>query len=195
MKKQYIWILLIFFLFVGPGPTVFFLNNYTVALFPPASLIAVLWLLKDELVAAHLNRVPNQQGTYQWAFEALKYSIFAHAATTLMFRPQPNLTETLLGSYLVMPFYVVAVGPVLEEIAYRKIIFGALARRFNFWTGALVSSAIFTLGHFSWDRALGYFAVGLIFCHVYRRCGSIVPTMMAHSALNLISLIVGTLRG
>lgn len=195
MKKQYIWTLLIFFLFVGPGPVVFFLNKYTVSLLPAASFIATLWLLKDEIAGANFDRLLKSRTTYRWAFEALKYAIFAHALTTLLFRPKMNLTESLLDQYVIMPFYVIAIGPILEEIAYRKIIFGFLHRRFNFWVGAVVSSAIFAIGHFSPDRVLGYFAVGIIFCYVYKKSDSIVPTMMAHVTLNFVSLLVSTLRG
>jgi len=195
MKRNEAWILVIFFLFVGPGPIMLMLNKYTVSLAPLGSMIAILWLLKQEIKETNLEQLLKSRSTYAWAFQALKYAIFAHALTTLLFRPPMSITESLLDQYLVMPFYVIALGPIMEEIAYRKIIFGLLNRRFHFWVGAIISSAIFAVAHFSIDRVLGYFAVGLIFCYVYKKSESIVPTMLAHASLNYISVLMATLRG
>jgi hypothetical protein len=201
MKKNDIAIVVLFFLFVGPGPVVFFLNKYTVTFLPIATLAAALWLIKDEIRRASFDAVLKDRQTYQWMFFALKYAIFAHAITTIAVSfvlpgHKEILSESLLGTYLVAPVYVVFLGPVLEEIVYRKILFGFLYRKLNnFWAAGIPTSLLFAAGHFSLERLPAYIAVGLIFCHTYRKSGSVMPSMLAHAGLNLIAVLVSTLRG
>jgi membrane protease YdiL (CAAX protease family) len=191
------WIILIvFFLFVGPGAAMFTLNKYTVSLFPLCSFVFVIWLLRKDIAAASFDALLKSRSTYSNAFFALKYSIFAHAITTIALHPPIDLPERdLLGTYLIFAFYMIVIGPIMEELAYRKVIFGFLNNKFGFWTAAIVSSGIFATAHFSWQRAPAYFAVGMLLCYVYRKSGSLTPAIMAHMSLNFISILVSTLRG
>ncbi|MCC2684192.1 MAG: amino terminal protease family [Paenibacillaceae bacterium] len=191
------WIILIvFFLFVGPGPAMFILNKYTISLFPLCSFVFVVWLLRKDIASASFDALLKNRATYSYAFFALKYSIFAHAITTIALKPPIDLPERdLLGTYVIFAFYMIVIGPIMEELAYRKVIFGFLNNKFGFWAAAIVSSVIFAAAHFSWQRAPAYFAVGMLLCHVYRKSGSLTPAIMAHMSLNFISILVSTLRG
>ncbi|WP_131011904.1 CPBP family intramembrane glutamic endopeptidase [Paenibacillus thalictri] len=136
----------------------------------------------------------KNKGFYVWTFRALRAGLIVHLVCAVIFKPLPNLPDTLIQSYVIMPFYTIVVAPIVEEVAYRKIIFGFLSEKYNFWVGASVSSALFSLGHFSPDRLVTYFLVGMLFCHYYKKSGSIGTTIFAHSALNFISLVMLTVK-
>ncbi|MEK3909852.1 CPBP family intramembrane glutamic endopeptidase [Paenibacillus sp. FSL H7-0331] len=195
MKKEYILILAIFFIFVGPGPVVFFLNKYTVSLLPISSCIVFLFMLRKEVQNTDFNTLLRNHEMYKWAFNGLKYCMFAHAANALLIGNSQIITDDLIQNYLVMPFYVVVVAPIIEEIAYRKIIFGYFNNKNLFWIGSIVSSSIFAMGHFSIERLGAYFITGMVLCYVYKKSGTIVTAMLIHAALNYISLLVRTLKG
>jgi membrane protease YdiL (CAAX protease family) len=195
LKKEYILILIIFFIFVGPGPVVFFLNKYTVSLLPLSSCIVFLFLLRREIQNIDFNLLLRNSEMYKWAFNGLKYCIFAHAANALLIGNSQIITDDLIQTYLVMPFYVVVVAPIIEEIAYRKIIFGWFNNKNLFWVGAIVSSSVFALGHFSFERIGAYFITGIALCYAYKKSGTLATSILIHGSLNFISLLVRTLKG
>jgi membrane protease YdiL (CAAX protease family) len=195
MKPRYLFVLIIFLFLMGPGPEIRFLNKYTVAFLPFIGMASILYLLKDEIAGIDWNAELRNKETYRWYFKALQISIYAQAACTLLFRPGGIVTDTLIASYPIMPFYAIVAGPVAEEIVFRKILFGWLDRKWNFWAAAAVASTIFAIAHLSLGRALGYFAVGLAFCYAYKKSGSLAPSILAHASLNFISIFVTTLKG
>ncbi|MCG3057195.1 CPBP family intramembrane metalloprotease, partial [Escherichia coli] len=60
--------------------------------------------------------------------------------------PGSENTEMILNLVKVTPLLIVVtsvIGPILEEIIFRKIIFGSLYRKYNFFISAFISSLIF----------------------------------------------------
>src|SRR5699024_5644806 len=56
-------------------------------------------------------------------------------------------------------------GPILEEIIFRKILFGYLNEKFNVWIAAFVSSLIFGLVHMEMQTLIVYMdGYGTCFC-------------------------------
>ncbi|PKJ52603.1 CPBP family intramembrane glutamic endopeptidase [Bacillus sp. SN10] len=50
----------------------------------------------------------------------------------------------------VVPLFLVAtvvLGLIIEEVIFRKIIFGTLIQTCNFWIAPIVSSLLFAIGH------------------------------------------------
>jgi uncharacterized protein len=193
MSKKYIFILIIFFLLTGPGPSVLFLNKFTVSFFPIISLITTLFLLKDELLQYNLNHLLKKEH-FKDAWIGIQVGVYAHAACALLLPAEENLTNQLLVTYAVMAVNVVFFGPIIEEIVYRKILFGFLNIKFGFWPAAVCSSLIFALGHFSVQRVLAYFIVGMIFCYISSKNSSNVPNTYAHIALNYAALVAQTIK-
>lgn len=199
VNRNYIYILILFILFVGPGPIALFINRYTAAFVPLLSLVAVVYLLRREMAAADWNAVLKNKANYRWTWFVLKYGIIAHAANTVLMslllggqNPEVRMDD-LLGEYLIMPFVVIVVAPMIEEIVYRKILFSFFEKKTGFWIGAVVSSALFALGHLDLTRLPVYFAVGLLLCFAYKKSGTIAVPIFAHMALNLLSIIARTI--
>jgi membrane protease YdiL (CAAX protease family) len=82
------------------------------------------------------------------------------------------------------------IGPILEEIVFRKIIFGTLHKRFNFFLSALISSVIFALAHMEPHHILLYSAMGFTFAFLYVKTKHILVPIFAHVAMNTLVVVV-----
>lgn len=81
----------------------------------------------------------------------------------------------------------VVLAPLFEELAFRGLLFGTLRRRFNWATSAGLSAGIFAIAH--GYGVLGFISVfwsGLLWAWIYEKTGSLLPSMLAHAANNLL---------
>lgn len=83
---------------------------------------------------------------------------------------------------------------VLEEIAFRGVIFNRLSRVLGEREGWLVQAALFSVLHLSPVIFPTHFAMGLIFGWLRLRTGSLIPGMILHAAWNA-AIILLELRG
>ena len=95
-------------------------------------------------------------------------------------------------------FDTVVLTPIFEETVFRGLLFGTLRRRFGLATAAVLSAAIFAVAH--GYGVLGFAAVfwsGLLWAWAYERTGSLLPSMAAHAADNLMASlsVILVLRG
>lgn len=100
-----------------------------------------------------------------------------------------NLVSLIYQVPLVI-FVTSVIGPILEEIIFRKIIFGSLYKRFNFFISALISSVIFGLAHGELEHLLLYAAMGFTFAFLYAKTGRILVSIAAHVAMNTLVIII-----
>ena len=108
-------------------------------------------------------------------------------------QPGSENTKQLVDIAKHVPYFMVVtaiVGPILEEIIFRKIIFGSLNKRFNFFISALISSLIFAVVHNDFSHLLIYTAMGFTFAFLYVRTKRLLVPIMAHVAMNTLVLIV-----
>jgi CAAX protease family protein len=104
-------------------------------------------------------------------------------------------SRTLVGMTI---FDTVVLTPVFEEIVFRGLLFATLRRRFAVAPAAALSAAIFAVAH--GYGALGFAAVfwsGLLWAWSFERTGSLLPSMAAHAADNLMASlsVILVLRG
>lgn len=92
------------------------------------------------------------------------------------------------------PVVSVLFSSVIEEAVFRKMIFGYLDRKFNYYIGAVVSSLVFALGHMNYANWLGYFLLGLVWCHAYKKTGNIAVPIIIHIIWNLLSFIIYSMK-
>jgi membrane protease YdiL (CAAX protease family) len=84
-----------------------------------------------------------------------------------------------------MEFVVLA--PILEEIAFRGLLFGTLRRRFGWLTAALLSAAVFAGAHgYGVFGFASVFWSGLLWAWMYEKTRSLLPGILAHSLNNLM---------
>ncbi|SDI26203.1 hypothetical protein SAMN05192534_12915 [Alteribacillus persepolensis] len=112
--------------------------------------------------------------------------------------PGSENTQEIIDMVQLVPIFAVVValiGPILEEIVFRKVIFGAFYKRFNFIISALLSSLIFAVVHMDFTHILIYTAVGFTFSFLYVKTGRIVVPIIAHVAMNGYAVLVQVLLG
>ncbi|MBU6422548.1 MAG: CPBP family intramembrane metalloprotease, partial [Chloroflexi bacterium] len=105
----------------------------------------------------------------------------------------PQDLVVAFGSHIGARAYLVdllngsAVAPFSEEIFFRGLIFGGLARRMPVAAAAVLSSLLFALLH-GISVVAPIFLLGLGLAYVYRRTGSVWASMSTHGLVNLISV-------
>jgi len=77
-------------------------------------------------------------------------------------------------------------GPVVEEVFFRRIFYSAIRRRNGFWPSALLSGLVFALFHGA--SAPVILPVGVYFCWVYERERRLPVNIMLHALVNVVSV-------
>ncbi|WP_110926846.1 CPBP family intramembrane glutamic endopeptidase [Bacillus massiliglaciei] len=165
--------------------------------FAVAVLLTLLLLRKEMTEKKRDLQAPIGISLF-WAIAGIFLAFFAQTASGMIEQaigidPGSENTQHITSLIEQAPMMIVATalfGPILEEIIFRKIIFGSLYKRFNFFLSALISSAIFGLAHFELEHLLLYTAMGLTFAFLYVRTKRIWVSIVAHVAMNSIVVLM-----
>ena len=98
------------------------------------------------------------------------------------------------GALLLFAVASVLLGPAIEEVVFRGFLYPAIARRNGVVAAIAVTSAVFSLMHYSqygghWALLLLLFYVGAVFGIVRHRSGSTKATTVLHAAYNATFLV------
>lgn len=162
------------------------------------ALIICLLLLRKEMrnpMRADVRSIPSSIG---WAIGGVFLSLFAQSFAGIIeqligIKPGSENTEQIMRLIDAAPFVILIVsiiGPILEEIVFRKIIFGSLYKRFGFFLSALVSSLIFAVAHMDFVHILLYASMGFTFAFLYVKTKRILVPIFAHVAMNTLVVIM-----
>jgi membrane protease YdiL (CAAX protease family) len=163
-------------------------------------LIIVLLILRTAPKATLRNKPKASIGaSIGWAIGGIFLAYFSQiiAATIEMYvfgiDPGSDNTKAILDLIKTLPLVMLVssiMGPILEEIIFRKIIFGSLYKRMNFFFAGLLSSLIFALVHMDFTHVLLYTAMGFSFAFLYVRTKRIIVPMIAHISMNTFVVIL-----
>ena len=106
--------------------------------------------------------------------------------------PASANTETLIQTVEMVPLFIIItslIGPILEEIVFRKVIFGFLYNRFSFFLSALMSSLIFAIVHMDPSHIIVYSAMGFTFAFLYMKTRRIIVPIAAHFMMNTVAVL------
>lgn len=100
-------------------------------------------------------------------------------------------SESLTGLPLWQMVLFIAVAPgILEEIAFRGVLFSGLRKSLaKPWAAVLVSGLVFGFFHVSLFRILPTALLGVVLAFVVLRTGSIFPAMLWHFLNNFLALV------
>ncbi|MFK2827194.1 CPBP family intramembrane metalloprotease [Bacillus sp. B190/17] len=164
------------------------------------TLLIVLLILRKETRNNRLERTaPLSAGqSAGWAvagvFLALIGQRIAMAIeTALGIEMGSENTKMIIQIIELVPAMMIATavfGPILEEIVFRKIIFGSLYEKFPFWVSALISSVIFAVAHAELEHLLIYSAMGFTFAFLYVKTKRLLVPIFAHVAMNSLVVII-----
>lgn len=163
------------------------------------ALIISLFLLRKE---RHLPRDPERTDlplTIIWSIAGVFLAFFGQAFANIIQQLLFGITEQSQNTIEIMaiafnfPLFIIivsVVGPILEELIFRKIIFGELNKRTNFLIAAFVSSFIFAIVHADFTHLLVYLIMGLVFSFLYVQTKRIIVPIFAHVAMNSIVVVI-----
>lgn len=162
-------------------------------------LTIILYILKPEMIE---HRSSNKSAPGQIILWTILGIILAYISQIIAINIEVHLfgiktssenTATLMDITRSAPVFMVIIsliGPILEEIVFRKIIFGALYKRMNFFIAATISSLLFAVVHQEPQHILIYASMGFVFAFVYVKTNRILVPILAHMTLNTITVLV-----
>lgn len=164
------------------------------------ALIIILILMRQDIAA---SRIAEGRATIDesilWAFLGIFIAYGAQIVASIIEQQLLGVQQTSENTQIItevakaMPIFIVVVavfGPILEEVVFRKIIFGSLYKRFDFTIAALVSSLVFGLTHLDPVHLLTYTAIGFVFAFLYYKTKRIIVPIVAHVAMNSIVILL-----
>jgi len=131
-------------------------------------VVGILVIIATALIEAALRLVGIQQ-TQERMFEGV-----LHASL-------PQFFLVLLAGAVIAPF--------AEEIFFRGYVFTAACRTYGVIPAFALSASVFALAHLNLQALLPILLIGVVFCYVYWKTGSLVPSMIAHAMNNALALI------
>ncbi|KHF38601.1 CPBP family intramembrane glutamic endopeptidase [Halalkalibacter okhensis] len=214
MNKRYWWILITYTLMqFSAVPGVLLLRELDIPLeripgiwsmfsFTTGLLIIVLLLLPEIRNRHDVEGRSSRGEAVRWSIIGVFFVFAAQYAAALIemfllgIEPGSENTETIVEFAKAFPAFILVIsviGPILEEIVFRLVVFGALYKRFNFWISGILSSLIFAAVHMDFTHLLVYTAMGLVFAYLYVKTKRILVPIIAHVAINLFVSIVNVL--
>jgi membrane protease YdiL (CAAX protease family) len=98
--------------------------------------------------------------------------------------PQPSTTALAAIAAFIS---LVIIGPIVEEVVFRGLLFGALSRPLGVAFGAVVSGLIFGALHGDWVFFPFIAALGIVNAVVYARTHNLAVPIVVHAANNLLA--------
>lgn len=114
-------------------------------------------------------------------------SIGAYIETAIGIEMGSENTEAIMNVTKVAPIMILATvlfGPILEELVFRRVLFGSLMQKYNFWISSIVSAIFFAAIHMDFTHILLYTICGMIFSFLYYKTKRLLTPIIAHIGLN-----------
>ena len=161
-------------------------------------VFVVLWLMRKDLFGQKPDGAVSLPMSFLWAFLGLFIAYAAVMAAGLIelvlgiTDPSEN-TESIMKVTRAVPLFMIIpifCAPILEEIIFRKIIFGVFYKKTNFFIAALLSAVVFGFVHGEPIHILSYASMGFVFAYLYVRTKRLLVPILVHMALNSVTVII-----
>lgn len=119
-----------------------------------------------------------------------------------------DFIRSLADSYFALGCLILAVvvgAGIFEELLFRGFVFNTLRKLFRAkgsmacfrnnkhladYAAVCLSSLVFAVVHFQPAAIPAIFVLGCVLCETYRRSGSLIPSILAHSLNNLVAVVI-----
>lgn len=210
MTKRYWWILITYiitqFSVIAIGPILYIitpLDKFEASIYGNIlgfilGLIAVLLILKPEMKSNQVRGASTLGETIMWSILGVFMAIFAQYIANIIeifvlnIKTTSENTQVLMDITRAVPIFMILtalIAPILEEIVFRKVIFGTLYKRTNFFIAGLISALIFGFVHGEPQHLLVYASMGFVFAFLYVKTKRIIVPIIAHMAMNSLVVI------
>ncbi|WP_027964062.1 CPBP family intramembrane glutamic endopeptidase [Halalkalibacillus halophilus] len=159
----------------------------------------IMFLLKKDMQQVNMRSGPSFGKIIGWSvlgvFLAYFVQIIANIINIYVLGIDQGSENTadimgLIEENILFILLPILFAPVLEEIIFRKIIFGEIYKKTNFIIAGLASSLIFAAVHWDFTFILTYTAMGFAFAYLYVKTNRIIVPIIAHMAMNTIVILI-----
>ncbi|RDW18830.1 CPBP family intramembrane glutamic endopeptidase [Oceanobacillus chungangensis] len=160
-------------------------------------LVIVLFLMKPDMQMRTERDASSAVMVITWSILGLFMAYFAQAFSVMLeiaifgITPGSANTAQIMDISRAFPLFVIVpalIGPILEEIIFRKIIFGSFYKKMNFFFAALLSALIFGFIHQEPEHILIYASMGFVFAYLYVITKRIITPIIVHMAMNSLTI-------
>ena len=95
-----------------------------------------------------------------------------------------------LGSLLGLLLVAAGLGPLVEELLFRGLLYGWMRRHLGVLASASLSALVFASVHAIPWLIPSFFAIGVVLALLYERSGSLWPAIALHGTYNAINLVL-----
>lgn len=159
-------------------------------------IMGIFWLAKrKELPPMETKRSENPLKLILFALAAMiclngTVSLLDYITNENLSVPIIEMTDS--DSPLINLLLIAVFPAIVEEFAFRKVIFGAM-RQYGFGTAALFSSLMFGLMHQNFIQLIFAFGMGMLLCLLYEHTGKLVCCSLLHFVNNAYAVLLSTL--
>lgn len=162
-------------------------------------LIVVLIILKPEMMKPSVPGAADIPTVILWTIIGI---FMAFAAQIISANIEIHLfgittssenTQGIMDITRQIPLFMIVtaiIAPALEEIVFRKIIFGALYKRMNFFFAGTISALIFGFIHLEPIHILVYASMGFVFAFLYVKTKRIIVPILVHMGMNTVVVLL-----
>lgn len=119
---------------------------------------------------------------------------YVHGLAKIFGMHEVDELSSFQGHHIMWMFGLVALlPPIMEELAFRGVMFTGLRKTLGVAESFIISSFAFALLHMSLPALITHLPLGLYFCLLRYRSQSLWPAMFAHCLHNLGVILVGQL--
>lgn len=159
-----------------------------------AAIVFLLFILKKKDFFKVFEGEPASFGTtIIWGILAFGMALVGQMVAGILemslFGVEAGSDNTAMLSEIakVSPIIIVSIvifAPLLEEIVFRRVLFGGLYNKTNFWIAAIVSALVFAVVHNELEHTLVYMAPALAFSFVYYKTKRLLAPIIGHFLMN-----------
>lgn len=164
-----------------------------------AGLVAVLIIMKPYMKAPSTRDAANPASIVLWIVTGVFSAYIAQFIAGLIEINLLGVTQNSANTQMIIevtraiPVFMVVpalIAPIVEEIIFRKIIFGMLYKKMNFFIAAIISALVFGIIHGEPEHILIYSSMGFVFSYLYVKTKRIIVPIIVHMTLNTISVAI-----
>lgn len=159
-----------------------FVNNYGGIILILTNITYIIYIIKKHRIKVNkYNLIDNYPKIYLF----ISIPLFLNSLILLINNqkiPTINIYIALFGS--------VIIGPILEELIFRYLIYNNLNKFNKKNTSIILSSLIFALVHNGFINIVYAFIIGTILTIIYSKNKNIKEVIILHMVANLMSLLI-----
>ncbi len=159
-----------------------FINNYGGIILILTNITYIIYIIKKHRIKVNkYNLIDNYPKIYLF----ISIPLFLNSLILLINNqkiPTINIYIALFGS--------VIIGPILEELIFRYLIYNNLNKFNKKNTSIILSSLIFALVHNGFINIVYAFIIGTILTIIYSKNKNIKEVIILHMVANLMSLLI-----